>query len=178
MAYLCSEILMSGLVTWGYNKNSSKLPGQALETWAQYGGAPQSSGTVRFPCCCRRGRYFRVVFGWMEGEILLPTEECSAHAQLPWSADASWPGITDTTILSNEGSWEVGSTRRPIRARDKVQEFRELVYTFSFAPCPEHVMSEMIYAVLRPLVGFKIGPRFLKPVFPFDSIAKDPSRER
>ena len=46
----------------------------------------------------------------------------------------------------------VRSTRRPIRARDKVQEFRKLVYTFSFAPCREHVMSEMIYVVLLPLV--------------------------
>ena len=26
-----------------------KVTGQAWETWAQYGGAPQSSVTVRFP---------------------------------------------------------------------------------------------------------------------------------
>ena len=41
--------------------------GQALETWAQYGGVPQSSRTLRFPCCFRRGRYFLVVLWWMEG---------------------------------------------------------------------------------------------------------------
>ena len=52
--------------------------------------------------------------------------------------------------------WGVRSTRRPIHARDKVQEFRELVYTFSFAPCREHVMREMIYVVLRPLVRFQV----------------------
>ena len=36
--------------------------GQAWETWAQYGGAPHSSVTVRFPWLYRRARYFRVVF--------------------------------------------------------------------------------------------------------------------
>ena len=50
------------------------------------------------------------------------------------------------------GSW---STQQPIRARDKVQEFRELVYTFSFAPCREHVMRE-IMNVVRPLVRFQV----------------------
>ena len=37
------------------------LLGQAWETWAQYGGAPHSSVTVRFPWLYRRARYFRVV---------------------------------------------------------------------------------------------------------------------
>lgn len=52
--------------------------------------------------------------------------------------------------------WGRGSTRWPIRALDKVQEFRQQVYSFSFAPCREHVLSELTSVVVRPLVGFKV----------------------
>jgi len=59
------------------------------ETWAQYGGAPHSSLTVRFPWLYRRARYFRVVLRFIErpweGISYNLTDECGAHAQLPWS---------------------------------------------------------------------------------------------
>jgi hypothetical protein len=62
------------------------------------------------------------------------------------------------TTVTYGRSWGGGgwSTQQPIRARDNLQEFRELVYTFSFAPCREHVMREMINVVVRSLVRFQV----------------------
>ena len=53
------------------------------------------------------------------------------------------------SLRLKKGVW---GRRRPIRARDKVQEFRELVHPFSFAPFREHVMGKMMYVVFLPFV--------------------------
>ena len=73
------------------------------------------------------------------------------HVEMPADWGSLTMRVTPERVVG--GGW---STRRPIRAHDKVQEFLELVYTFSFAHCHKPVMREMIDVVVWPLVRFQV----------------------